>query len=121
MKQSSVGTYLRFLRRKTGLSQRDLAQLLGIVTESQVSRHERSISPPSLPMAFAYEVVFRRPASDIFPGLFHTVEAAVSESLAEFESALGNSNVKGVRAEAIAQQLEWLWERANSEVPECND
>lgn len=121
MKQSSVGTYLRFLRRKSGLSQRDLAQLLGSVTESQVSRHERSISSPSLPMAFAYQVVFRRPASDIFPGLYDTVDAAVSERIAEFGIAIGNRDVKGGKAEAIARQLEWLWERANPEVPESNN
>jgi transcriptional regulator with XRE-family HTH domain len=115
MTSTSVGTYLRFLRRKSGLSQRDLARILGSVTANQISRHERSISPPSLLTVFGYQVVFQKSASDIFPGLFHAVEIGVEERLREFESELGNNVAKGGEAVRIARQLEWFWERIHSE------
>jgi transcriptional regulator with XRE-family HTH domain len=115
MTSSSVGTYLRFLRRKSGLSQRELAQILGSVTASQISRHERSIAPPSLLTAFGYQAMFRMPVSDIFPGLYHTVEDGVEERMNQFEGELNNSTAKGRAAAPIARQLEWLYERMNPE------
>lgn len=115
MKSSSVGTYLRFLRRKSGLSQRELARILGNVTASQISRHERSVTPPSLLNAFGYQTVFQQPASEIFPGLYHTVEAGAEERLESFERELGNSTANGRSAAPVARLMEWLWERKNSE------
>jgi len=115
MAPNPVGTYLRFLRRKSGLSQREVARILGSVTASQVSRHERAVTPPALLTAFGYQVLFKQPISDIFPGLYHAVETGVEERIAEFESALNNSAIKGRAAAPIARQLEWLWERQNPE------
>jgi transcriptional regulator with XRE-family HTH domain len=115
MSSNSVGTYLRFLRRRSGLSQRELARILGSVTASQISRHERSIAPPSLLTAFGYQVVFQKPVADIFPGLYHAVEIGVEERLNAFESELGNSTAKGRAASIVAHQLEWLCERKNPE------
>src|SRR5271166_5647271 len=111
MTSSSVGTYLRFLRRKSGLTQRELAQILGTVTEGQISRHERSVTPPTLIAAFGYQVVFQEPVSEIFPGLYHTIEAGVVERLEAFESKLGESTAKGHAAAPVARRLEWLNER----------
>ncbi len=115
MKPSSVGTYLRFLRRRSGLSQRELARILGNITASQISRHERSAAPPTLLTAFGYQAVFKKLTPDIFPGLYHTIEAGVEERLEAFERELGNSTAKGRSAVPVARQLEWLWERNNPE------
>jgi len=113
MAQSSVGTYLRFLRKKSGLTQQELAQILGSATATQVSRHERSVTPPGLLIAFGYQAVFRKPVSDIFPGLYYAVESGVEERLAAFENELRSSTVKGRAAEPIARRVEWFWERKN--------
>ena len=115
MTKSSVGTYLRFLRRKSGLSQRQLAKILGSVTANQISRHERTATPPNLLIAFGYQVVFQLPVSQIFPGLYHAVETAIEESLGELECELRNSAEMGPTAAAVARQLEWFWERKNPE------
>lgn len=88
---------------------------MGTVTAKQISRHERSVTPPTLLAAFSYQVVFKQPVSDIFPGFYNAVEGGVEERLAEFESELNNSAVKGRGAALIARQLEWLWERNNPE------
>jgi hypothetical protein len=55
------------------------------------------------------------PVSDIFPGLYHTVEEGIEERMSQFEGALNNSTVKGRAAAPIARQLEWLYERMNPE------
>jgi transcriptional regulator with XRE-family HTH domain len=115
MRSSSVGTYLRFLRKKTGLSQRELARILGSVSANRISRHERLVAPPTLLAAFVYQVVFQKPVSEIFPGLYHTVETAVEERLTALECELNDSSAKGRSAARIARQLEWLWERKNPE------
>ena len=92
MTSNSVGTYLRFLRRNNRLTQRDLAQILGSVSAVQISRHERSKSLPTMLTAFGYQVVFQKPVSEIFPGLFHAVEVGVEERLHEFECKLSAAN-----------------------------
>lgn len=114
MTHSSVGTYLRFLRRKSGLSQKELARILGSVTASQVSRHERSIVAPTLAAAIGYEVVFRRLVSEIFVGFYHTIEVGVVERLGAFESELSDSTAKGRTATLVARRLEWLNERKST-------
>ncbi len=114
MAPSPVGTYLRFLRRKSGLSQRELARILGSVTPNQISRHERSAILPTLIATFAYQAIFQKPASEIFPGLYHTVETVVEERLEAFENELSARTTKR-RAAPVTRQLEWLRERRNQE------
>ena len=113
MAPTSVGTYLKFLRKKSGLSQRELARILGSVTVSQISCHERSITAPTLIAAFGYQAIFQKPAADIFPGLYYTIEAGLEERLKAFENELSAKTTKGPAAIPIALQLEWLWRRRN--------
>lgn len=116
MPSTPVSTYLRFLRKKCGLSQKDLARILGSLTPSQISRHERSVTPPSIMVALGYEVVFRKPVAEIFPGLYHTIEEGVEARLNDHKIELENSGAKGKAALAIATQIEWLCERKNPEI-----
>lgn len=92
-----------------------MAHILGTVTKSQISRHERSVTQPSLLVALGYEAVFRQPVSEIFPGFYHSVETAIDERMGELESQLGDSTAKGRAAALIARQLEWLYERRSPE------
>jgi DNA-binding XRE family transcriptional regulator len=64
-----LSNYLRAHRRKTGLTQHDLARVLGYVNRDAISRHERLESMPSLLLALSYEVLYRVPVSEIFAGL----------------------------------------------------
>jgi DNA-binding XRE family transcriptional regulator len=106
--------YLRAHRRKTGLTQHDLARVLGYDNREAIARHERLESMPSLLMALSYEAVYHVPVSEIFAGLAGTVELNVEAQLAEFESHLGERSASGPRAVAIARKLEWLSERRSS-------
>jgi hypothetical protein len=66
--------------------------------------------------AFGYQVVFQEPVSAIFPGLYDAVDTGVEERIGEFERELSTSTAKGRNAVPIARQLEWFWERKNSDV-----
>lgn len=118
MATPSIASYLRSHRLKSGMSQRELAELIGIVEHHQVSNHERSASVPSLLAALSYEAVFGVPAAQLFPGIYETIRANVRERLAEWEEKLKNTTFKGRPAQAIAQKLEWIHRRGNPEISE---
>jgi transcriptional regulator with XRE-family HTH domain len=113
MTTESIACRLRTLRRKSGLSQIELAQLLGFVSEVPVSRHERSETVPNLLTALGYEVIFRVPVSELFPGLYRSVETVIEERLAVLEEELQQSTAKGRNAAPVARKLEFSWERKN--------
>ena len=68
--------YLRTYRKRAGLSQVEMAYLLGCRSGAKVSRYERFARQPSLQAVFAYEVVFGVPARELFGGVFQQVEGA---------------------------------------------
>ncbi len=111
MKNRKLENYLRTHRRKAGLSQRQLGQLLGYTNEAQVSRHERSQAVPLLVIAFGYQVIFRVPASSLFPRIYEDARQAIEERLGQLEINLHGQTVRGHEAEAIAQTLMWMMER----------
>jgi transcriptional regulator with XRE-family HTH domain len=115
MTSSPVGTYLRFLRRKHGLRQRDLARIIGSVTASQVSRHERSRSLPTLLVAFGYQVAFGKPVAEIFPGFYHAVETSIGGRLEEFRRNAGGGAANNGPAMPVYRDGDWLDERENPE------
>lgn len=109
-----LANYLRAHRRKTGITQRELARFFGYGTNGTVSRHERLEAVPSLVVALSYQVLYRIPVSEIFVGLTETVEFHIEAQLAEFENYLGEQSARGSRAAMIARKLEWLSERRDS-------
>lgn len=115
MPSSHTGNYLRSHRRMSGLSQRELAGIIGYLTRFQIARHEESTTVPAFIIAISYEVVFRVPISEIFPGLYQSVEARIEEQLAHLEQDLQESIAKGRQAALTARKLEWLWARRNPE------
>lgn len=108
-----LASYLRSHRLKTGMSQRELADLVGFIAHHQVSNHEQLTLIPTLLVAFSYQAVFCVSAADLFPGLFETVRANVEDRLLAMERTLQNTVAKGRKAEVIARKLEWLAQRRN--------
>jgi len=116
MKDRELGNYLRSHRRKSGLSQRQLGQILGYENEVQVSRHERSETVPPLNRALGYHIVFRVPIAALFPGIYEDVREAVETQLGRLEIRLHSSTVRGREAEAIARILVWMMERRDRDL-----
>lgn len=70
-------TYLRTYRRKTGLSQEDMAYLMGWVTATGISRHENGRRVPTLSVALAYELILGASVADLYEGLSHSAETLI--------------------------------------------
>ena len=72
-----LSNYLRTYRKRNGLSQTDLAFLLGNGSRVNISRYEHHASMPSLEIALAYEVVFGVPACELFAGVFEEAQTQI--------------------------------------------
>ena len=71
---SKLENYLRTYRKRSGLSQDEVAFLLGGQSGTKVSRYERYARKPNLETLFAYELVFGAPARELFAGVYQKVE-----------------------------------------------
>jgi transcriptional regulator with XRE-family HTH domain len=111
MNTQRAGNYLRTQRKRSGMSQREVALLIGYEDDGQISRHERSQTIPSLVTALAYEVIFKESISALFPGIHEHVEGVIEKKLAELEENLQSQSGKGRAAKVVAQKLIWLKER----------
>lgn len=106
-----MASSLRFHRRRSGLTQREVANIICLVNESQVSRHERAVDQPSFLTALAYEVLFQAPLSQLFPGVYETIVINIDTQLGLMGQRLEQNPAKGREAKFTARKLEWLSER----------
>lgn len=74
MPTETLAHYLRSHRKRLGLSQDELAWLMGSASGSKVSKYERFACEPSLKAVLAYEIVFGVPARELFAGIFEAVQ-----------------------------------------------
>ena len=118
---SAIANYLRSHRLKSGFSRRELAEIIGLLTETQVARHERSDVIPSLMAALSYQAIFRIPITELFPGLYETIVQGIEERLSALEQSLENSSARGRKANIIAIKLVWLNERKGSSITDSNE
>ena len=79
MHSPKLQNYLRMHRKRTGLSQDEVAFLLGCQTGANVSRYERFARQPNLETAFACEVIFGIPARELFAGVYQKVEETIHQ------------------------------------------
>lgn len=78
MSSTQLPNYLLSNRKRLALSQGEVAFLLGTKSGAKVSRYERFAREPNLETALAFEVIFQRPASELFGGLYQKVEQEVA-------------------------------------------
>src|SRR5438309_2050998 len=84
-------SYLRPLRRRWGLTQRELAYLIGAKTGGVISRIEGFKRFPTLAATFACELIFDIPSLELFPELFLEVHEALLRRTNElYEGIQGN-------------------------------
>jgi transcriptional regulator with XRE-family HTH domain len=69
-------TYLVPLRKRTGLSQIDIATLLAI-SASALCRYESRSRRPNVELVVAAEAIFGHPAKEIFPAFYAEIERDV--------------------------------------------
>ena len=78
MSSSQLPNYLRAERKRLALSQKDIAVLLGAESGAKACRYERFVREPSLRTALAYAAIFHKPVTELFAGLYQTMETEVA-------------------------------------------
>ena len=72
--------YLKTFRKRSGLSQRELALLLGCKHGSKVSRYERNERLPSPRTLIGYEIVFRKQTlRTLFKGVCEEITPGIKD------------------------------------------
>ena len=78
MSSHTLFNYLRTFRKRAGLSQDEVAFLMGVGSGAKVCRYERFARVPNLRTALICEVIFDTPASELFSGFYCEIEREVS-------------------------------------------
>lgn len=73
----SLPNYIRTFRRKAGLSQEEVAFLLGHENGTTVLRHENDQRIPVLDTALAYAAIFQTDPRELFAGRFEVNQATI--------------------------------------------
>ena len=118
MATHKLENYLRTYRRRSGLTQRELAFLLGWETETQVSRYEKRHRLPPLATALACEEVFGVPAAELFAGVRESAVKTMRKRMVELRSKLqdtGGAAQTKSEARLTEQKLRWLAARGGAE------
>jgi transcriptional regulator with XRE-family HTH domain len=103
--------YLRSYRKESGLSQQEVAFLLGCEDGTVVSRYEKRRRLPPIETALACEEIFGVPVADLFVGTRRSVRKDIAQRRMELRSRLQAKTLKGSAAQVTAHKLRWLAER----------
>ncbi|WP_445219364.1 helix-turn-helix transcriptional regulator [Bradyrhizobium sp. Pa8] len=95
MKTTKPVNYLRSRRLRWGLSQGELAYLLGWPRPDVISRIEKKQRPPTLKLVIACFILFGAPAAELFPDISASIENAVMTRVWEmYEEIQGDPSRK---------------------------
>jgi transcriptional regulator with XRE-family HTH domain len=109
MNSPLLPNHLRANRKSSALSQDEVAFLLGNQNGAQVCRYEQFDRVPSLETALAFEAMFKRSVSELFPGLYQKIE----QEVATRAKALVEKTGRGKANQRIARKREVLSDLAS--------
>lgn len=98
---SRLENYLRTYRKRAGLSQDEVAFLLGCRSGAKVSRYERLARQPNIRTLFACEIIFRVPARELFAGLYQKVEKVTFDRAQKLSKSLGPAQADRIMARKL--------------------
>jgi transcriptional regulator with XRE-family HTH domain len=101
---------MRVLRRRIGLTQRELAYVIGYQDRSYISHIENGSRTPHLAEVLMIELVFGIPAVTIFPQIRSNVGARVGHRVRQIMAGMGESDSAHRRVSYKAAQLERVLE-----------
>ena len=109
MSRRYTHNYLRNFRKRSGLTQEEIAFLLGYHTGAQLSRYENLSREPSLATAFACQAIYRVPVHELFPGIYTVVESQVKRRAFVLDNKLDANQVDRFmeRKTAFLHELEF--------------
>jgi transcriptional regulator with XRE-family HTH domain len=107
MNSPQLPNYLRANRKRLALSQDEVAFLLRTQNGAKVCRYERFVREPGLATALAYEAIFKRSVSELFPGLYQKAEREVAVRAKALAARMnrGKSNQRAARKREVLADL----------------
>lgn len=108
----ALENYLRMHRRRAGLTQGDIAYLLGACSGSKVSRYERFARRPTLETALALEIILGVPVADLFAGVREELEPDIKRRARRLLRRLAKQQAHRRTLTAVGAILE----RSNEEI-----
>jgi hypothetical protein len=94
MASEYLSNHLLSHRKRSALSQTEVAFLLGIQGGGRVCQHERFTLDPGLRSALVYEAIYQRPISELFPGLVKEIQIELKARVKLLEQKDLRSNTK---------------------------
>ena len=100
-----IVTYLRRERRKWGLTQAELAQLVGIKSRTQVSLLERGRATPTAEQLLAFQFLFGMTTAQLFPQLaVNSQNIVIREAPAMIDRDGTNTSLRAQRKNTLLRQ-----------------
>jgi transcriptional regulator with XRE-family HTH domain len=97
-----LSNYLKAERKRTGLSQKEVAFLLGCTSGAKVSRYERFHREPTLRTALAYEALFHVPVAELFAGMAEETQRDTRRRARRLTRRLANRHVEHALRQKLA-------------------
>jgi len=98
MDSQRLDNYLRAHRKNSGLTQEEVAFLLGFDNANLVSRYEKRQRMPPVQTALAYEAIFGIPVAELFAGVRQRIASDVRKRRSELTTRLQAEDPKGIAA-----------------------
>jgi transcriptional regulator with XRE-family HTH domain len=81
MSEIRIQNRLWSARKATGLTQYQVARLLGYKTSTQISRWEKGLQMPSVVDLMKLSAIYRRLANDLMFDLYHSVKTEIDQQI----------------------------------------
>ena len=117
MASPRLENYLRTYRKKSGLTQREVAFLLGRKNGAQLSRYEKQRRLPPLRTALAFEAIFKIPLPELFAGLRESVRRETSERIEKLDADVQAPTDSKRQTRLNARKRSWIAEQHRPRVP----
>ena len=102
---SIIVTYLRRERRKWGLTQRELARLVGIKSRAQISMLEHGLATPTTEQLLAFQFLFGMTTAQLFPQLVdRSQDIVLQEVTAMIEATETDTTLRAQRKNTLLRQ-----------------
>ena len=100
-----IVTYLRRERRKWGLTQAELAQLVGIKHRAQISALERGIATPTARQLLAFQFLFGLTTAQLFPELsISSQNIVIREATMMIDNHEADTSLRAQRKNTLLRQ-----------------
>ena len=117
MASPRLENYLRTYRKRSGLTQREVAFLLGSRNGAQLSRYEKQRRLPPLRTALAFEAIFKIPLAELFAGLRESVRRETSERIEKLDADVQAPTNSKRQTRLNARKPSWIAEQHRPQVP----